>query len=254
VETARLAGKVALITGAGAGIGRAAARLFAREGASVVIAEVDAKAGADAAREIEAEGGQASFVRTDVTQPDSVAASVDAAIRKFGRLDILYNNAGGSSPADRPVTEGDPEEFWRVIRLNLFGVWLCCRYGIPALIKSGGGSVINMASAMGLEPTAGRDSYTAAKGGVVSLTRSMAVEYAANNVRVNALAPGFTASERVAGQLAAMPDYFARLQRQHPLGFGEPMNVAYFALFLASDESRFTSGQIFQVNNQMTGI
>ena len=179
----------------------------------------------------------------------------EAAMAWFGRLDILHNNAGGSSAQDRPVTECDPEQFWRVVRLNLFGVWLGCHYGIPALIKSGGGSVINMASGMAIEPMAGRDAYTAAKGGVVSLTRSMAVEYAPHNIRVNALAPGFTASERVKAQVQLLPRHqIEQLNRVNPLGLGEPENVAAFVAFLASDEARYTSGQIFQVNNEMRGI
>jgi NAD(P)-dependent dehydrogenase (short-subunit alcohol dehydrogenase family) len=251
----RLAGKVALITGAGAGIGRATALRLSAEGAKVILAEINDQAGAAVADAVRAADGDALFVHTDVREPDSVAAAFEAAMARFGRLDILHNNAGGSSAQDRPVTECDPEQFWRVVRLNLFGVWLGCHYGIPALIKSGGGSVINMASGMAIEPMAGRDAYTAAKGGVVSLTRSMAVEYAPHNIRVNALAPGFTASERVKAQLPLLPQHqIEQLNRVNPLGLGEPENVAAFVAFLASDEARYTSGQIFQVNNEMRGI
>lgn len=248
----RLAGKVALITGAGSGIGRVAASLFAAEGAQVVIAEINAQTGAGLAEEIRSAGADALFVRTDVTEPESVAACVEAARTAYGHLDILYNNAGGSTPQDRPVTECSHEEFWRAIRFNLFGPWLVCHYGIPALIAAGGGSVINTASVMAVEPVPGRDAYTAAKGGVVSLTRAMAVEYAAKNVRVNALAPGFTMSDRLAAHIAKAPPAFVeRMNRQHPLGVGTPLNAAQFALFLASDESRFTTGQIFSVNTDL---
>jgi NAD(P)-dependent dehydrogenase (short-subunit alcohol dehydrogenase family) len=252
---ARLEGKVAFITGAGSGIGRATALRLSAEGAKVILAEINDEAGAAVAGEVRAAGGDALFVHTDVADADSVAAAFEAATVRFGRLDILHNNAGGSTAQDKPVTECDPEQFWRVVRLNLFGVWLGCHYGIPALIRSGGGSVINMASGMAIEPMAGRDAYTAAKGGVVSLTRSMALEYAAHHIRVNALAPGFTASERIKAQLPMLAQHqIELLHRVNPLGLGKPENVAAFVAFLASDEARYTSGQIFQVNNELRGI
>jgi NAD(P)-dependent dehydrogenase (short-subunit alcohol dehydrogenase family) len=246
---------VALITGAGSGIGRATALRFSAEGAKVIVAEINDAAGGAVANEVQASNGEALFVHTDVGDAESVAAAFEAAMARFGRLDILHNNAGGSTARDRAVAECDPEQFWRVVRLNLFGVWLGCHYGIPALIQSGGGSIINMASGMAIEPMAGRDAYTAAKGGVVSLTRSMAIEYAPHNIRVNALAPGFTASERVKAQLPLLPQHqIERLNRVNPLGLGQPENVAAFVAFLASDEARYTSGQIFQVNNELRGI
>jgi NAD(P)-dependent dehydrogenase (short-subunit alcohol dehydrogenase family) len=252
---ARLAGKVALITGAGSGIGRATALRLSAEGAKVILAEINDEAGAAVADEVRAADGDALFVHTDVGEPGSVAAAFESAMARFGRLDILHNNAGGSTPQDRPVAECDPEQFWRVVRLNLFGVWLGCHYGIPALIRSGGGSVINMASGIAIEPMVGRDAYTAAKGGVVSLTRSMAIEYAPHKIRVNALAPGFTATERIKAQLPLLPQQqIERLHRVNPLGLGEPANVAAFVAFLASDEARYTSGQIFQVNNELRGV
>lgn len=251
----RLAEKVAFVTGAGSGIGRATALRLSAEGAKVILADINHEAGAVVAEQVRAAGGESLYVHTDVGDSDSVAAAFELGMARFGRLDILHNNAGGSTPEDKPVTECDPEQFWRVVRLNLFGVWLGCHYGIPALIKSGGGSVINMASGMAIEPMAGRDAYTAAKGGVVSLTRSMAIEYAAHNIRVNALAPGFTASERIKAQLPKLPQHqIDQLRRVNPLGLGEPENVAAFVAFLASEESRYTSGQIFQVNNELRGI
>lgn len=248
----RLSGKVVLITGAGAGIGRSAAVLFASEGAAIAVSDLHDETGIATVRQIQAFGGSAAFVQTDITDPRSVSSAVESTIEKFGRLDVLYNNAGGSSAQDRTVTEACPETFWEVVKLNLFGVWNCCHYAIPAIIESGGGSVINTTSISALEPVPGRHAYSTAKGGVISLTRAMSSEYASQGVRVNALAPGFTASERIEKQFADLPqDYANRLRSEHPLGLGKPENVAAFALFLASDESRFTTGQIFPVNNEI---
>lgn len=251
---ARLSGKTVLITGGGSGIGRAACLKFAAEGANVAVADIDAGTGEQVANTILSMGGRAHFLPTDAGDADSVEATVNATISSFGRLDVLYNNVGGSSPNERPVTESTHDIFWEAIRLNLFSTWLFCHYGIPHIIRSGGGSVINTSSTMALTPPGGRSAYAASKGGVLSLTLSLAVEYAKHNVRVNALSPGFTASDRIKSQLHLLPPgYAAKLASQHPLGFGDPEHVAHLALFLASDESRHTSGQIFHVNNDMLG-
>jgi NAD(P)-dependent dehydrogenase (short-subunit alcohol dehydrogenase family) len=186
----RLAGKVAFITGGGGGIGRATAERFAEEGAKVVIAEIDCASGEAAAEAARAAagnaGGDALFVHCDVTEPASVAAAIAATIENFGRLNVLHNNAGGSTTADGPVTQAPDEEFWRVIRLDLYGTFLCSKLAIPKIIEAGGGSVINMSSNVALMALPGRDCYTAAKGGIASMTRSMAVEYAPYRIRVNA--------------------------------------------------------------------
>ena len=185
---------MAFITGAGTGIGRATAILFAREGARVAIAEIDARGrrGDSAPR---GERGNRHPHRCD--DEASVQAAVRTTVQQFGALHILHNNAGGSTPQDNTVVEAPIEEFWRVIRLDLFGTFLGCRVGIPEIIRSGGGSVINMSSNVALMGIAGRDCYTAAKGGVAAITRSMAVEFAAQRVRVNAIAPSATMTERV---------------------------------------------------------
>jgi NAD(P)-dependent dehydrogenase (short-subunit alcohol dehydrogenase family) len=247
----RLAGKVAFITGAGSGIGRRAAELFAREGARVAIAERDRTAGQETERLIAAAAGSALFVETDVTDEASVGAAIRATVERFGALHVLYNNAGGSTLADGPVTECPTDEFWRAIKLDLFGTWLVCRHGIPELVKAGGGSVINASSVVAHMGWPGKDAYTAAKGGVAALTRSMAVEFAPQKVRVNAVAPCVTRTPRVVEQLGAL-ETTQKLAEQHLVGLAEPEDVAMAALFLASDESARTTGHILQVDSGLT--
>ena len=243
----RLAGKVALITGAGTGIGRATATLFAREGAKVVVAELNAEAGEQTAQLIVQAGGDVIAIRTDVTDPDSIQATIDKAVSHYGALHVLHNNAGGSTLQDSDVTNAPLEEFWRVIKLDLFGTFLGCRFGIPAIIRSGGGSVINMLSNVAWMGVPGRDCYTAAKGAVASMTRSMAVEFAPK-VRVNAIAPSATMTERVK-KLAAGNAAIENLANSHLLGLIEPEDIAFMALFLASDETSKVTGQIYPVDS-----
>ena len=244
----RLAGKIAFITGATGGIGAEAARLFAREGAYVFVAGRRHSEGEAIVGEIESTGGKAAFVATDVTEEESVARSFAEVESRFGKLDILYNNAGGSSAADGPLTEAPLSEFWRCIKLDLFGTWLCSRSAIALMRKAGGGSIINCASIVGEMGVPRRDAYTAAKGGVIALTRSMAVNYAADRIRVNTLVPGAVATRRVL-------DFFERephLKSQwdaYLLGISEPVDVANAALFLASDESRKITGQKLPVDS-----
>lgn len=247
---ARLAGKVALITGGGTGIGRATAQLFAREGAKVVIAEIDAASGEQTAQIITQAGGIAVAVRTDVTEPDSVQAAVALAEREFGALHVLHNNAGGSTMVDNTVIEAPLEEFWRAIKLDLFGTFLGCRFGIPALQRAGGGAVINMSSNVALMGIPGRDCYTAAKGAISAITRSMAVEFAPK-VRVNAIAPSATMTDRVR-KLVAGNTALDKLANSHLLGLIEAPDIANMALFLASDESRMVTGHVYPVDSGVT--
>ncbi|MBS0561837.1 MAG: SDR family oxidoreductase [Proteobacteria bacterium] len=248
---ARLAGKVAFITGAGIGIGRATAIAFAREGACLALADIAAGTAEETAH-LATGGPQAPLaLRCDVTDPDSISAAIAAAEKHFGKLDVLHNNAGGSTMQDGSVIDASLDEFWRVIKLDLFGTVLGCRFGIPALIRAGGGSVINMSSNLALMGIAGRDFYSAAKGGVASLTRALAVTHGKDRVRVNALAPSVTLTPRVRGLLAGN-DALAKLAQSHLLGLGEAEDVANAALYLASDESRVVTGTIMRVDSGVT--
>ena len=226
-------GKTALITGAGSGIGRAVALLFAAEGASVAVAEIARERGADTARAITAAGGSALFVETDVSRPDSVDAAVRTTVERFGGLQVLYNNAGGATPKDGKVTEIDLDEFWRTIGVDLFGTFLGCRFAIPAMVAGGGGSIINTTSIRAMIGTAGADAYTSAKGGVRALTQALALQWAAHGIRVNAIAPGVILTERVKGLLRADDPIF----QKSLLGASAPEDVAGLALYLASDEA-----------------
>ena len=266
----RLTGKIALITGGGGGIGRATALRFAEEGAKVVVAEIDRALGAETAQLAKAaagnSGGDALFVATDVTDRASVANAVATTVEAFGGLNVLHNNAGGSTLQDGPVTEAPEEEFWRVIKVDLYGTFLCSQLAIPEIIKAGGGSVINMASNVALMALPGRDCYTAAKGGIASIeiannhprsrgiasmTRSMAVEYAPHKIRVNAIAPSVTLSDRVKKLLAGSSEIKA-VGDQHLLGLGEPLDIAHMAVYLAANESRITTGQVLSVDSGVT--
>ena len=244
----RLVGKVAFITGAGTGIGRATAILFAREGARVAITEIDPVSGEETAH---LAGNGAIAIQTDVTDPESLERAMRAVVAKFGGLHVLHNIAGGSTAADNTAVEAPLDEFWRAIKLDLYGTFLGCRFGIPALIKSGGGAVINMSSNVALMGIAGRDCYTAAKGGIAAITRSMAVEFAAQRVRVNAIAPSATMTDRVR-RLVAGNAALTMLADAHLLGLIEPTDIANMALFLASDESRMVTGQIYPVDSGVT--
>ena len=250
----RLEGKVAFITGGGGWIGRATAERFTEEGAKVCIAEIDSIVGKKAAESAKLKGkntGDAFFIETDVSDEDSVKNAINETIKHYGKIDILHNNAGGSTLQDGPVTEAPLEEFWRCINLDLLGTFLCSKYVIPEIIKSGGGSVINMSSNVALMALPGRDCYTAVKGAIASMTRSMAVEYAPNKIRVNAIAPSVTLSERVKKLLENSPE-IQTISDKHLLGLGEPIHVADLAVYLASDESNITTGQVISVDSGVT--
>lgn len=235
----RLTGKVALITGAGGGIGRAAAHLFAREGATVWLGDIDRDAVA-ATREASPDADLREL-DLDVSDTTSVIAALDTIRSDSGRLDILYNNAGGTKPGDTILTDCDDSVFWNTISVDLFGVWLCCKHGVP-LMRNGGGAIVNTASIVAMTGFARNPAYSAAKGGVVALTRSMAVAFAPMGVRVNAVAPGITRSPRVERSVASGRVSRA-MQERHLTGFLECEQIARKALFLASDDSAGMTGQ-----------
>jgi NAD(P)-dependent dehydrogenase (short-subunit alcohol dehydrogenase family) len=249
----RLDDKVALITGGASGMGKVASHLFAREGAKVVLTDVADEAGEAVAAAIRDGGAQAAYVHADVSRASDAEAMVRFAVDTFGGLTVLYNNAGVFPERDGSVTE-TPEEVWDLtIGINLKGVYLGCRYGIPAMIESGGGTIVNVASFVALMGAATPQiAYTASKGGVLSMTREIAVEFARRGVRANALCPG-PIETPLLQELLADP---ARRQRRlvHiPMGrFGQAEEIAKAALFLASDESSYMTGAALVVDGGIT--
>jgi NAD(P)-dependent dehydrogenase (short-subunit alcohol dehydrogenase family) len=248
----RLAGKVAFLTGAGAGIARATAKAFVREGAGVAIVEWDAESGRSAEREICDAGGEALFVETDVTNDAAVREAVRATVERFGHIDVLFNCAGGSLQEDVPVHEMDLEVWQRTVALNLLHPFLTCRHAIPHMLAAGGGTIVNVTSHLGLMGSV-KPAYAATKGGIISFTRTLAAQYAQHNIRANAIAPGSIRTERQIRRyenpeymLAAKPGPAAReraaFHRLYPYSRGEPEDIAAIAVFLASDESRMLTG------------
>lgn len=246
----RLAGKVALITGAGGGQGRAAAVLFAREGAKVVVTDVQVEGGNETVRLVQAAGGQAAFCATDVSQASQVEAAVRFAVETYGGLQILYNNAAVLHRKDAYVTALEEEVWDHVIAVNLKGIYLGCKYAIPEIIKAGGGSVINTSSLAGLLGVGNVHAYTAAKGGVISLTRAIAMAYAKQKVRCNVICPGAVDTPMMAHVLhGANPKLREGFERGHPIGrLGTPEDIAAMALYLASDESSWVTGSVFTID------
>ena len=249
----RLKNKVTLITGAGSGIGRETALLFAREGAKVVVAEVADEAGRRVAGEIRESGGDAIFVHADVSEPRDAEAMVAETETRFGRLDAIFNNAGIFPAADGSVVDTDEATWDRVIRVNLKGVFLGCKYAIPALLRAGGGSIINTASFVALMGAATPQiAYTASKGGVLSMTREIAVEFARRGIRANALCPGPVETPLLAELLADPARRQRRMVHIPPGRLARPSEIAHAALFLASDDSSYVNGATFTVDGGIT--
>jgi NAD(P)-dependent dehydrogenase (short-subunit alcohol dehydrogenase family) len=244
----KLEGKIAVVTGAGSGIGRASAVLFAAEGASVVVADVDREGGEETAARIAAAGGSSAFVATDVRSSASVRSLIDAAVARFARIDVLFNNAGiGGDYA--PLADCSEENFDRIVAVNLRGVFLGMKYGIQAMLKSGGGVVVNTASVSGIAGAAAFPAYCASKAGVILLTKSAAVAYAKAGIRLNCLCPGVTDTPI----LRMIPQEFEGLSYQHPMKRKASCEeMARAALFLACDDSSFATGTELVVDGGFT--
>jgi NAD(P)-dependent dehydrogenase (short-subunit alcohol dehydrogenase family) len=246
----RLDGKVAVITGAGGGMGREAALVFAAEGARVCVADVDA----DAAARTAADAGDAFAVEVDVADPASVERMMRETAERFGGIDVLYNNAGISPADDAGILETEPDAWDRVQAVNAKGVFLCCKHGIPHLLERGGGSVINVASFVALLGAAtSQISYTASKGAVLAMTRELAVQFARRGIRCNALCPGPVETPLLLNIYGSDPDALERRRIHWPTGrLARPREIVNAALFLASDESSYVNGAIFTVDGGLT--
>jgi NAD(P)-dependent dehydrogenase (short-subunit alcohol dehydrogenase family) len=239
--------KVALVTGAGSGIGRAIALAYAREGAAVVVSDVQVDGGAETVRQIEAAGGRALFVAADVSRPEDHARLVDAALSTYGRLDAACNNAGiGGELA--PTADYPVDAWQQVIAVNLSGVFYGMKAQIPALLRSGGGAIVNVASILGQVAFANAPAYTAAKHGVVGLTKAAALEYSAQGLRINAVGPAFIHTPMIE-RLESDPATNAALVAMHPIGrLGRPEEVAELVLWLSQPASSFVTGTYIAVD------
>jgi NAD(P)-dependent dehydrogenase (short-subunit alcohol dehydrogenase family) len=247
----RLEGKVALITGAANGLGRVAAELFAHEGAKVMIGDV--VDGSDAVATIHAAGGSAAFVALDVTDDASVRDAIEHTMSTFGGLHVLYNNAGISPGDDDDPTNTSDSTWTTVLDVNVTGVARCCRHGIPAMLESGGGSIVNVASFVAhVGAATPQIAYTASKGAVVSMTREIAVIYARRGIRANALCPGPVLTPLLAKFLSDDAKRQRRLVHVPMNRFGEPIEIAKAALFLASDDSSYMTGQSLLIDGGIT--
>jgi len=250
----RLQDKVTIITGAGGGMGRVAAQLFAAEGARVVVAEYGEAAGRETVELVQNAGGQATFVRADVSKENDAKAMIDHAMATYGRVDCLYNNAGVMPEADHSVTDTDVDTWDAVMAVNVRGVFLGCKYAIPAMIEGGGGSIINIASFVAiLGCSVPQDAYTASKGAVLSLTRSLAVQFGPNGIRTNAICHGPVETPLLMDWLVKDEEAKRIRLARNPSGrFGKPEEIVHMAVYLASDESRWTNGASLVVDGGIT--
>lgn len=240
-------GKVAIVTGAASGIGRSIAQQYARAGAQVAVSDLAEEDGQETVRLVRDAGGEAVFVKADVSDPAACEALVQKTLDTYGRLDFACNNAGIGGES-RPTGEYSPEGWQKVLGVNLSGVFYCMRYQIPAMLASGGGAIVNMASILGQVGYPSAPAYVAAKHGVVGLTKNAALEYAQQGIRVNAVGPAFIRTPMIA-DLENDPDAHTQLVALHPMGrLGEPEEVAELVVWISSDKASFVTGAYYAVD------
>jgi NAD(P)-dependent dehydrogenase (short-subunit alcohol dehydrogenase family) len=250
----RLENKVAIVTGAGMGIGQAVALALAREGAKVAVADINDQAGSTTVSQIQAAGGEAFFQHADVGSTEDVRRLVEETVARFGRLDVLVNNAGVAVAGS--VTEISEDDWNRLINIHLTGTWRGMKFAIPHMVRGGGGSIVNMASVQAIMGIQGWSGYAAAKGGIVALTQQAAVDYGGRNIRVNAIAPGTIMTpmnEKIFEEAENPDELIGTWNSWHALGrFGQPEEVADLVVFLASDESSFITGDVIKIDGGMS--
>ena len=248
-ERRRFSDKVALVTGGNSGIGREVSLALAREGAKVVVAARRPAEGEETVRLIRDTGGVATFIATDVTQASSVREMVRGCVDEHGRLDIAFNNAGITGSVAKDIVEFEESDFDLTVAVNLKGTWLCMKYEIPEMLRNGGGSIVNCSSTAGLRGGARASAYYSSKHAVIGLTKSVALEYAAKGVRVNAVCPGLTITDMMAERIATAPEKFTAIQQKIPMGrAGSVAEIANAVLWLCSDESTYVTGAVLSID------
>ncbi len=246
-------GKVAFVTGAASGIGRATAVAFAREGAGVVAADVLEQGNQETVRLVEKQGGRVLAVQCDVTQAEDVKAALAKTVEAFGRLDFAFNNAGIEPRKPAPTAEYEDEEWDRIININLRGVFLCMKHEIPLILKGGGGAIVNTSSGAGIIGIKGSPAYTAAKHGVIGLTRSAALDYAARNIRINAVCPGYIDTPMMDRFTGGTPEGRTKVIAEEPAGrMGKPEEIAAAVIWLCSDAAAFMIGHAMVIDGGQT--